>query len=162
MRTKKSNADSGKSYSDLKRENKRFSIKAVLDGTWVPEKDKEKEERIAKLREEYIAKMASMPDDQPLVTHQQFTPIEVRIESKPKYSDLLRDPRWQRKRLEIMQRDNFSCKGCGSSYKTLNVHHRIYRKGLNPWEYKDSDLITLCEGCHAKQHKSKTTKNYNG
>lgn len=64
------------------------------------------------------------------------------------YSDLLKDPRWQKKRLEILQRDNFHCCQCGSSVKTLHVHHQYYTKGNMPWEYPDDTLITLCLDCH--------------
>lgn len=65
-----------------------------------------------------------------------------------KYSELLKDPRWQRKRLEILQRDNWTCRQCGSTEDTLHVHHHYYEKGKKPWEYDDRILITLCEGCH--------------
>jgi hypothetical protein len=60
----------------------------------------------------------------------------------------LKDPRWQRKRLEIMQRDEFCCRVCGDSESTLNVHHGYYGKGLAPWEYGDDTLWTLCSSCH--------------
>ena len=29
------------------------------------------------------------------------------------YSEKLKDPRWQKKRLEILERDNFRCQYCG-------------------------------------------------
>jgi hypothetical protein len=64
------------------------------------------------------------------------------------YADLLRHPRWQRRRLEIMQRDDFACRECGATEKTLNVHHTVYIKGRKPWEYEDSQLRTLCQDCH--------------
>lgn len=64
------------------------------------------------------------------------------------YSEKLRDPRWQKRRLEIMQRDSFRCRNCTDDTTTLNVDHRIYRKRLEPWEYVDADLWTLCEVCH--------------
>lgn len=64
------------------------------------------------------------------------------------YSEKLKDPRWQKRRLEIMSRDDFTCRNCSDSTKTLNVDHKIYRKGLEPWEYSDEDLWTLCEDCH--------------
>lgn len=63
------------------------------------------------------------------------------------YSEKLRDPRWQRKRLEILQRDNFTCRDCHAKDKTLHVHHCLYEKG-DPWETDDRFLLTLCEGCH--------------
>lgn len=64
------------------------------------------------------------------------------------YSDLLRDPRWQRKRLEVMQRDDFMCRECGDDSTTLNVHHGYYVRGRMPWEYELESLRTLCEPCH--------------
>lgn len=68
--------------------------------------------------------------------------------ARKSYSELLLDPRWQRKRLEILQRSNFTCEQCKSADKTLHVHHRIYRKGAMPWEYADSELQALCKDCH--------------
>ncbi len=64
------------------------------------------------------------------------------------YSELLKDPRWQRKRLEIMQRDEFTCVMCDDKEHTLNVHHDEYIRGNMPWEYENSKLRTLCEDCH--------------
>lgn len=64
------------------------------------------------------------------------------------YIEKLRDPRWQRKRLEVMERAQFQCETCESAEKTLNVHHKLYRKGANPWEYADEELACLCEECH--------------
>jgi hypothetical protein len=64
------------------------------------------------------------------------------------YSEKLRDPRWQRKRLEILSRDEFACRKCHDNETTLNVHHTFYQSGLNPWEYPDESLFTLCEDCH--------------
>jgi hypothetical protein len=65
------------------------------------------------------------------------------------YYELLRDPRWQKKRLEIMQRDDFTCTSCTCKDKTLNVHHCVpYRKNTKPWEYENEELTTLCEPCH--------------
>jgi len=39
------------------------------------------------------------------------------------YLEQLKSPKWQKKRLIIMSRDNFMCKGCGSENSKLNVHH---------------------------------------
>jgi 5-methylcytosine-specific restriction endonuclease McrA len=64
------------------------------------------------------------------------------------YADKLRDPRWQKKRLEVMQLDNFTCRHCQTKTQTLNVHHINYERGKAPWEYEASALITLCEPCH--------------
>lgn len=71
------------------------------------------------------------------------------------FSEQYKDPRWQKKRLEIMQRDRFSCNICGEDEKTLNVHHKYYLKNTMPWEYNDQSLVTLCESCHAQEHEQK-------
>ncbi len=63
------------------------------------------------------------------------------------YSEKLRDPRWQRIRLEVMQRDGFKCKCCGDEKTTLNVHHLKYHG--EPWEAPPDELETLCDSCHA-------------
>lgn len=62
------------------------------------------------------------------------------------YADKLRDPRWQKKRLEIMERDGWKCLACGSSVKTLCVHHLVYRQ--EPWNSPNEELETLCDECH--------------
>lgn len=68
---------------------------------------------------------------------------------KPTYSELLRDPRWQKMRLKIMERDGFKCRICGNEKGTLNVHHKVYKSGKKPWEYDAHKLVTVCEPCHA-------------
>lgn len=65
------------------------------------------------------------------------------------YQEQLRLPQWQKKRLEIMQRDDFSCDQCGDDQNILNVHHKQYIEGRTPWDYPNEDLITLCEPCHS-------------
>lgn len=64
------------------------------------------------------------------------------------YWELLKHPQWQRKRLEVLTRSNFSCENCGATDKTLNVHHSYYEKGKKPWEYQADTLQSLCEDCH--------------
>lgn len=67
------------------------------------------------------------------------------------YAEKLKDPRWQKKRLEILNRDNFTCQsaGCYETTKTLHVHHLDYiPESEGPWDYPDYYLMTLCEDCH--------------
>ena len=71
--------------------------------------------------------------------------------SKPNYKDYLKHPLWQRKRLLICDRDNWTCQKCNDSETELQVHHKHYRSGLKPWEYSDSELITLCANCHFEE-----------
>jgi hypothetical protein len=66
------------------------------------------------------------------------------------YYEKLRDPRWQRKRLEIMERDEFACCHCGDFESTLNVHHAYYAAKTDPWDYEEGSLVTLCEDCHKR------------
>jgi hypothetical protein len=73
------------------------------------------------------------------------------------YSEKLRDPRWQKKRLEIMQRDGFRCQECTDDSTTLHVHHTRYVKGREPWEYSNGFLVTLCEKCHENMHDDPTS-----
>lgn len=68
------------------------------------------------------------------------------------YKEQLKHPKWQKKRLEIMQRDNFQCQCCFSKEDTLTVHHKKYIDGKSAWEYPDNLLITLCEDCHQSVH----------
>lgn len=70
------------------------------------------------------------------------------------YSDKLKDPRWQRKRLEVMQRDKFRCLVCGDDKSTLHVHHLAYHG--DPWKTPLGMLETLCESCH--EFRSETNK----
>lgn len=68
------------------------------------------------------------------------------------YSEKLRDPRWQKKRLEIMNRDCFKCIYCQDSESPLTVHHIYYISGREPWGYPDSAYLTLCEKHHGQIH----------
>lgn len=62
------------------------------------------------------------------------------------YKEKLLDPRWQKKRLEVFDRDKFTCLMCKSDTDTLHVHHEKYCK--NPWDVDSEHLITLCFRCH--------------
>ena len=68
------------------------------------------------------------------------------------YKEQIKSPLWQKRRLEILNRDNFTCQICGCKDKTLHVHHLVYEKGKMIWEYPDKLLITLCEECHEHEH----------
>lgn len=71
--------------------------------------------------------------------------------AKKKYSEKLKDPRWQKKRLKILERDDWKCQTCGDPKETLHVHHLYYEKDRDPWDYPDESLITLCADCHAEE-----------
>ena len=70
------------------------------------------------------------------------------------YYEKLKDPRWQKKRLEVMQIKDFCCEICGESEKPLNVHHKEYFKNKEPWDYSFLQLAVLCEDCHKIEHEN--------
>lgn len=81
------------------------------------------------------------------------TPIDTNKKNIPQisYNELLRHPKWQRRRLEIMQRDEWKCRSCTETEKELHVHHLRYTSN-KPWEEPDEHLITLCDSCHKAYH----------
>lgn len=70
---------------------------------------------------------------------------------KTGYSEKLQNPLWQRKRLEIFNRDNWTCQSCGCKTVQLEVHHVDYFEGKDPWEYDYDSLITVCRNCHEQE-----------
>jgi hypothetical protein len=62
---------------------------------------------------------------------------------------IYQDPRWQRTRLRIFERDNWQCRKCGSTQSNLQVHHKKYESQV-PWETADRYLVTLCRTCHER------------
>jgi hypothetical protein len=72
--------------------------------------------------------------------------------AKPSYAEQLRDPRWQKRRLEMLATAGWKCSLCGDAETTLHVHHKHYMKGRLAWEYDDEYLAVLCEPCHEREH----------
>ena len=68
------------------------------------------------------------------------------------YSDDIKSGKWQRLRLEVMQRDQVRCRACKCE-NNLNVHHLYYESGKHIYDYEIESLVTLCENCHSKLHK---------
>lgn len=68
------------------------------------------------------------------------------------YAEKLKDPMWLLRREEILTRDAHVCADCFATESIMHVHHLYYEYGNEPWEYPDSALITLCEGCHTEEH----------
>lgn len=62
------------------------------------------------------------------------------------YTSKLKNPLWQRKRLEVLQRDDFACTLCGDKMNELHIHHLKYTG--EPWEAPNEDMRTLCNACH--------------
>lgn len=64
------------------------------------------------------------------------------------YAEKLKDPRWQKRRLSVLEAAKWACEDCRAKDKELQVHHCVYIKGLEPWEYDISLLMCLCSYCH--------------
>jgi len=69
------------------------------------------------------------------------------------YKDDLENINWQRRRLEIFERDNWTCqcKSCEKLTDKMYVHHYLYFGDLKPWLYPNDMLIILCRNCHQKE-----------
>lgn len=67
------------------------------------------------------------------------------------YKTDLKSGKWQKKRLEIMERDGFKCRACHGK-NDLTVHHLYYQPGLKPWEYDNEAMVTICNECHKQIH----------
>jgi hypothetical protein len=93
------------------------------------------------------------------------------------YQELLQKPEWKSKRLSILIRDHNTCTICKQSPLSiitdanglptllkspinLQVHHKYYQEDLNPWEYPDDALSTLCYSCHKEFHLKNTVAFY--
>lgn len=69
------------------------------------------------------------------------------------YAEKLQDPRWQKKRLEVMKMAAFKCADCGADDKPLHVHHRAYARGKEPWDYDDDNFVCVCRDCHGERER---------
>lgn len=77
------------------------------------------------------------------------------------YSDKLKNPKWQKKRLEILNLKEFKCELCQSEEQELHVHHRFYIKGREPWQYDNDVFQVLCSNCHKNVHDNLLLVNNN-
>lgn len=66
------------------------------------------------------------------------------------YKEQLLNPKWQKKRFEILERDKYTCQICLDTETTLHVHHNFYDETFQTkaWEYPDYAYKTLCCDCH--------------
>lgn len=72
---------------------------------------------------------------------------------KSEYSNYWKDPRWQKFRLKILEKDGFKCAQCGDGKSELHAHHLYYISKRKPWEYPEESVLTLCENCHTETHE---------
>lgn len=74
------------------------------------------------------------------------------------YIEKLKDPRWQKKRLEIFNRDKWKCTECGRDDLELHIHHKNYH--FAPWQAPSEELRTLCVSCHTIIHLNIDFRNF--
>jgi hypothetical protein len=77
-----------------------------------------------------------------------LTAISVEALRNMPYEEYLQTEHWAAVRTAALRRANYACQLCNAKGR-LNVHHRTYE---NCGREQPSDLIVLCEGCHAKVH----------
>ena len=65
------------------------------------------------------------------------------------YAEKLKHPKWQQRRLQLLESAKWKCERCSTKEVTLHVHHHFYRSRANPWDYPDYAYVVLCENCHA-------------
>ena len=68
------------------------------------------------------------------------------------YAQKLKDPKWQKRRLEMLEIANWQCNVCHDEEEELHIHHIEYFQGRDPWEYSDDQMICLCKTCHTLIH----------
>lgn len=86
-------------------------------------------------------------DDDPFNCYGLHTTRLELLQSMP-YPAYLQTPEWEAKRLAALRRADNHCELCYAE-QTLHVHHKTYaRRG----DERLSDLIVLCERCHARFH----------
>lgn len=63
--------------------------------------------------------------------------------------------KWKDYSNKVKSRDGFKCTKCNRGKEdniVLQAHNLNYIPSLLPWEYDLSHCITLCKGCHAREH----------
>lgn len=67
------------------------------------------------------------------------------------YAEKLRDPRWQKKRLEILNLAKWQCEDCGTEKVELHIHHSHYLYGVDPWDHPGDLMTVVCKSCHKER-----------
>ena len=69
------------------------------------------------------------------------------------YSESLKHPRWQKKRLEVLAAHHWRCDACKATDVPLHIHHTYYEWDKLAWEYENATLRCLCSNCHKAHHQ---------
>lgn len=131
---------------------KKVGNKRRAEQLWIKLKDRDREQIIKTLPafKAGIRDKQFQPYPERYLTGERWNDDLTEPVKPSRYGERLRHPLWQRRRHEIMARDNYTCQLCMDTETELHVHHKKYITGLDPWEYEDQYLITLCSNCHRK------------
>lgn len=131
-----------------------WAISAYLyrTSTFTPTNNLEEEyEYIEYKFEQALANLSIQPSDSKYDRTESFIfnpDLHNQFMSAQQKATYLASPEWQTRKLQVLTRDNFRCKSCGSSHN-LECHHISYTYlGTEPL----SHLVTLCRSCHQKIH----------
>jgi hypothetical protein len=75
--------------------------------------------------------------------------VVLEKDKSPQYSEYLKSDEWKQITKAKREEAGNKCQLCNNGNFTLHVHHRTYD---NIFHESLSDLIVLCENCHAKFH----------
>lgn len=65
-----------------------------------------------------------------------------------RYTEYLKSPEWQKKRLMVLTRASGMCEGCGQRPAT-QVHHLTYKHVFHEFLF---ELVAICDECHDRAH----------
>lgn len=74
-----------------------------------------------------------------------------------------KNPKWIRKRKAILRRDGYQCQMCkryGKNREAQTVHHIKHVDEFPELAYVDSNLVSICNACHNKEHPEKGGKRF--
>jgi hypothetical protein len=72
--------------------------------------------------------------------------MEGKKSTKEWYQEKLKDPRWQKVRLKVLERENWTCEMCKDKETEFQIHHESYHG--NPWDAPMEKLRAYCKHCH--------------
>jgi len=69
---------------------------------------------------------------------------------------------WERKREQVLERDNHECQLCKSEGKfspANTVHHIVLLKARPDLALDEDNLLSICAACHNKEHPERFIQN---
>lgn len=70
---------------------------------------------------------------------------------------IYKSPLWRRVRVQILERDGYTCKTCGKHGGRLECHHRRPIEDGGDW-FDPDNLETICRTCHIQEAKDRNRR----